>query len=282
MATTVGRVRIAWAEVVERAAEIAGSYSTRVTLRQLFYRLVAEHVLPNLLNAYKGLSSYTADLRRDGTFPALLDQGRTITQYATSDDPVEALTRLARTYRRDRTDGQDAQLWFLLEKKTLTEQVFGWVGDYGVPVVAIGGFGSVGIEEDVASAVRCDGRDAIAFYIGDLDPSGECIEETFLENVGCFDEVRRLAVTYDQIAEYGLVPAPGKPTDSRAGRFTAKYGELIQVEAEAIAPDVLEGLVLGALNDHLDFDEYGRVREVEARERAALEAAANQLRGLAT
>ena len=57
------------------------------------------------------------------------------------------------TYRRDRTEGQDAQLWFLLEKKTLTEQVFGWVGDYGVPVVAIGGFGSVGIEDDVASIV---------------------------------------------------------------------------------------------------------------------------------
>jgi hypothetical protein len=47
-----------------------------VTLRQLFYRLVSAQVIPNSQAAYKRLSSLTAEARRNGDFPALIDRGR--------------------------------------------------------------------------------------------------------------------------------------------------------------------------------------------------------------
>jgi hypothetical protein len=53
-----------WPALLERAADIVNSYDTLVTLRQLFYRLVAAQLLPNTTNAYKALSKHTAEARR--------------------------------------------------------------------------------------------------------------------------------------------------------------------------------------------------------------------------
>jgi hypothetical protein len=63
-------------DVLPRAREIVESYDTGVTLRQLFYRLVADTVmpipLPNTQSKYIYLSRITAEGRRDGTFPDLV------------------------------------------------------------------------------------------------------------------------------------------------------------------------------------------------------------------
>jgi hypothetical protein len=73
--------RLDWNPILERAARIAASYSTPVTLRQLFYRLVAAGLLPNTQPAYKTLSVKTAEARRHGWFPRLLDRGRAIHRF---------------------------------------------------------------------------------------------------------------------------------------------------------------------------------------------------------
>jgi hypothetical protein len=48
-------MRVAWAPVLKRGAELVGSYDTGVTLRQLFYRLIAENAIPNLQSYYRRL-----------------------------------------------------------------------------------------------------------------------------------------------------------------------------------------------------------------------------------
>lgn len=45
--------RIAWDPVVAVAADVVRSYDTPVTLRQVFYRLVAAELIPNTHSAYK-------------------------------------------------------------------------------------------------------------------------------------------------------------------------------------------------------------------------------------
>lgn len=93
-----------WPALLQRAAAIVKSYETQVTLRQLFYRLVAAALLPNTTNAYKSLSRYTAEARRAGTFPALMDRGRTIHRYPSFGGAPAARKWLASIYRRDRTE----------------------------------------------------------------------------------------------------------------------------------------------------------------------------------
>src|SRR5437868_5137106 len=95
-----------WAPIVERAAAIVREYDTAVTLRQVFYRLVAEGLIANKQSDYTLLSRLTAAARRDGAFPALVDRTRSIEQLERFDSPAHALRKLAEWYRRDRLEGQ--------------------------------------------------------------------------------------------------------------------------------------------------------------------------------
>src|SRR5437870_2959900 len=109
MATSL-KPRLDWEAILTQAAAIVGSYQTPVTLRQTFYRLVAAGVLPNTVNAYKSLSRFSAEARREGWFPELADRTRAIHRYQTFESPSAARQWLARIYRRDRTEGQPVSL----------------------------------------------------------------------------------------------------------------------------------------------------------------------------
>ena len=79
-------------------------------------------------------------------------------------------------------------------------------------------------------------------YAGDHDPSGEDIDRDFIARTDCWDEVRRVALTAAQVEQYALPPQPGKETDSRAAGFVERHGRLVQVELDALPPDVLRDL----------------------------------------
>jgi hypothetical protein len=53
----ISAARVRWADVLDHGAEIALAYDEPPTLRQLFYRLVADGTLPNLDNYYRRLAS---------------------------------------------------------------------------------------------------------------------------------------------------------------------------------------------------------------------------------
>jgi hypothetical protein len=247
------------------------SYSTGVTLRQLFYRLVSAEILPNTQSAYKSLSRYTAAARRVDGFPALIDRTRSIHRLQFVESPEEALDDLLDGYRRDRTEGQSHCIMLGVEKNAIVEQLWRWFRDRGLPIVALGGYASQSYVDDVARAVSSDGRSAVLIYAGDFDPSGEDIDRDFTERTnGCFDEVRRIALNPDQIATYNLPPQPGKTSDTRAGSFVARHGMLVQVELDALPPDILRGLYQDAIERLWDRSTYEAVLEREEREREAL------------
>ena len=112
----------------DNAAQIVRSYSTSVTLRQLFYRLVSAQVIPNTESAYKTLSSRTAEARRQSKFPLLIDRGRSIYQPMYFESPAAAWETLADSYRRDRTVGQDVLIYVGVEKAGMVIQLQSWFG----------------------------------------------------------------------------------------------------------------------------------------------------------
>ena len=259
-----------WPALLEQAAAIVESYDTLVTLRQLFYRLVAAQLLPNTTNAYKSLSRYTAEARRAGTFPSLMDRGRTIHRYQTFAIPPTARRWLQQIYRRDRTEGQAVSLYLGVEKAGIVEQLQEWFGDLGVPVLALGGYGSQTYVDDVVDDVTKTDRPAVLLYAGDHDPSGEDIDRDFTARTGCWDEVRRVALTAEQVEQYALPPQPGKETDSRARGFVERHGRLVQVELDALPPDVLRGLYAEAIAEFWDDDAYEKAVRREAADRRTL------------
>lgn len=270
--------RITWPDVLDRARAIVESYDTSVTLRQLFYRLVSAEVIPNTVQAYKGLSRWTAEARRAGTFPALIDRGRAIHRAPSWADPAAAMRALIGQYRVDRTAGQSVTLYLAVEKAGLVVQLDAWFGALGVPILALGGYSSQTYADDVTRHAVAQDRPAVLLYAGDHDPSGEDIDRDFLVRTGCWTEHYRVALTADQVADYGLPVLPGKSTDSRAATFTARHGELRQVELDALDPDDLRALFTDALDRYWDTSAYEDAMTRETADRDRLADAARGLR----
>ena len=262
--------RINWQSVLVRAAQIVNSYDTGVTLRQLFYRLVSEQLIPNKQTTYNTLSARTAEARREGWFPSLVDRNRTIQRYRTFTSPRQALDWLAAIYRIDRTINQDYTIFIGVEKNGLLNLLLNWYGDYGIPVVALGGYGSQTFKDEIREDVESQGRPAILIYAGDFDPSGEDILRDFVRRTDCWDEVIRIALNPEQIDEYNLPPLPGKASDSRAEGFIRRHGELMQVELDALPPDVLKGLYDDELANWFNFGTYDEIVDREEEETTKL------------
>lgn len=251
--------RVDWSSVVARAAQIVRSYDTGVTLRQLYYRLVSEQLIPNKLTMYNTLAARTAAARREGWFPALVDRGRDIQRYDTWRNPKDALNWLTRIYRLDRTIDQEYTIFVGVEKNGLLNLLVNWYGNYGIPVVALGGYSSQTFCDEIREDVESQGREAILVYAGDFDPSGEDILRDFVSRTDCWLEVQRVALNREQIDEYNLPPLPGKASDSRAAGFIERHGELMQVELDALPPDVLKGLYDDEVFNWFDTDVYDAV-----------------------
>jgi hypothetical protein len=271
-----------WASVLEHAAAIVEGYNTEVTLRQLFYRLVADGTLRNTRSEYGQLSAKTAQARRDGWFPALIDKTRDIERWHplfTSTDQAKGW--LKQRYRRDRTEGQEYSIYLAVEKAGIVNQLDSWFGEeLGIPILPLGGYSSQTFVDDVIYDVyggnpanvidTFTARPSVLIYAGDFDPSGEDIDRDFRARTDCWDAYHRIALSVEQIAEYDLPPAMGKSTDSRAARFMARHGQLIQVELDALPPDTLRGLYQDTIDQYWNVDAYQAVMRLEAEERDSL------------
>ena len=100
--------------------------------------------------------------------------------------------------------------------------------------------------------------------------SGEDIERDFRSRTGCFSRTLRVALNAEQVEEYNLPPQVGKATDSRAASFVARHGRLVQVELDALPPDILRGLYADAIGQFWDMSAYEAVLEREREERKEL------------
>jgi hypothetical protein len=262
--------RLDWPRILAHGATLVESYDTGVTLRQLFYRLVAAELLSNTQTAYKTLSSRTAEARRRGTFPDLIDRTRDIHRYQTFPGVGAAQEWLKAIYRRDRTEGQEVSLYLGVEKNGIVAQLESWFGVYGFPILALGGYSSQSYVHDIIADVARTDRPAVLIYAGDFDPSGEDIDRDLLARTSCFARVVRVALTDEQVGVYGLPPQPGKTTDSRAASFIARHGRLVQVELDALPPDTLRGLYTQAIAEFWDEFAYDDCLQQEQEERACL------------
>ena len=279
--------RVSWELVLNEARTIIASYERQITLRQLFYRLVAKGVLENTPGYYRRLSSNTAKARRASSFPALIDRTRTIRRATSWDSTEDATDWIARNYRRDRTEGQPVALYLGVEKDADAELLFEWFGEpLGIPVVALGGFDSQSHLDEVVAEARWQAktRPVVMLYAGDYDCSGKFIATDFQNRGDWPGDFIELVLTADQIDQYvrpsGLpVLANPKVKDPRRKWFVATYGAEDQrrwgianpqVEMDALEPDVLYAIFEDAINRYVDQDAYDAVMEAERAEREQL------------
>lgn len=279
--------------VIPAAREIVLSYDTGVTLRQLFYRLVAGGYIENRQNNYKTLSDRTARAREAGEFPELIDMTRHISGVGWSYEDADTYLGDVRDrghlgFRLNHTLGQNYAVYLGVEKAGLRSQLETWFDDLDVPVLALQGNASHTFCVEVRRHVRRDGRPAVLLYAGDFDPSGIQILEDFVRRSRCWTHVVRVALNEEQVGDMGLLVNPAPEKDSDAAEFIRRYPHLIeehgfvpQVEVDAIDPTDLQTLFRDEFDNWWDSSAYDGTMEQQEHDRRRLADAFAQLPALA-
>ena len=272
--------RPSYEQIVAASLEVFDQYDTAITLRQLYYRLVARLLIPNTINSYKRLSRIMVKAREDEDVPVncLEDRSRRIlgrgdTGYDSAEDylkqKLSSLQDSWRSFSMPMWEDQPVYLLISLEKDALSRLVSRVANAYSVRTFPTRGYPSFSYVQTMANYMqtRLAGKPIIVLYFGDFDPSGVDIERDLEDRLGRYGakdfKVKRIALTADQIRDHRLPPMPVKKSDARAEGFMAEHGDKA-VELDALDPNLLQSIVREAIRGNINVRRWNaRVRKIE-------------------
>ncbi len=187
-----------------------------LTLRQIYYRLVANGLIENSKSQYNMLSKLVKWMRIDENLPwsALEDATRTVTNkkgYENLNEFIESeVSWFLRGYSRCLVQGQDKYIEVWVEKNALFRIFDGVVHPYCMRTVVCRGYQSVTFLADFYSRAEralMNGKTPIVLYFGDLDPSGvqmlEATIETLEDELDLYGvEFKRIGLNPEHITQY--------------------------------------------------------------------------------
>lgn len=250
-----------------------------LTLRQLYYQLVARDYIPNKVTEYDKLGDTVSNARLAGLidWDAIVDRTRVLKGVGHTDSPEGAIKRAGDLYFTDKWIDQEYRVEVWIEKEALAG-IFGRVArSLDINYFSCRGYTSQTAMYNAGQRLayyRDRGQTPVILHFGDHDPSGMDMTrdirerlEMFLEGDGV--EVDRLALNMDQVKQYNPPPNPAKESDSRAAGYVQLYGHS-SWELDALDPNVLAGLVEERIKDFRDGDKWANQLAIEAEEKATL------------
>lgn len=244
-----------------------------MTVRQVYYQLVARQAIRNHDSQYKRISRLLVDGRKDGSIPWEWVEDRLRRPRAVSmwHDLADFGKTAVNAYRRDVWETQPGYIETWLEKDALSGIFEDIQHPYGVTLNVGRGYDGWDSIRNAAGRMG-SGEDASILYFGDFDPSGEDMARSLEERLSFFDchpEIVKCALTADDITRYNLPPDPAKRTDTRAAEFMAKHGD-VSVELDALPGAVLRQRIRQEIETRLDLNALADVRRQEAQEKQRL------------
>ena len=267
--------------LIDQANAIIGEYQARgfvLTLRQLFYQFVARNLIQNTQSEYKRLGHIIAVARRAGLidWAAIEDRTRSVQSVASWRDPPEIVKAIADQYREDLWVDQPFRPEVWIEKEGLLGVIEGACREYRVPYFACRGNNSETEQywagKRFAATIASDCT-PIVLHLGDHDASGIDMTRYNRDRLEIFArepiEVRRLALSLDQVQRYRLPPNPAKETDSRFAAYAEQFGEA-SWELDALDPTVIVELIRAELENLFDVETWNEAVSKETANRATL------------
>lgn len=272
--------------IIDQANAIIGEYAALgydLTLRQLYYQFVSRDLIANKQTEYKRLGGIISDGRRAGLidWSAITDRTRNLRGLGHFESPAEVVQAAADSYRLDKWASQHFRVEIWVEKDALAG-VFERVGNaLDIPYFSCRGYTSDSEMWSAAmrlSSYRRGGQVPLILHFGDHDPSGIDMTRDIEDRLQLFArrpiEVRRLALTMEQIEQYDPPPNPAKETDSRFVGYQDLHGDE-SWELDALEPTVLANLVRAEVREILELGPWEDVVQKENREKALLAVASD-------
>jgi len=268
--------------LIASAEEIIAQYQAQgfsLTLRQLYYQFVARGLLPNTEQSYNKLGNTISDARRAGLidWTAIEDRTRFIRELSNWGKPQELLETAEKSYHRDLWAGQDTRLEVWIEKDALVGVIEEVCQTNDVPFFSCRGY--VSDSEMWRGAMRMlkhtkAGANVIVLHLGDHDPSGIDMTRDISDRLSLFSgygeiEVRRIALTMDQIDELGPPPNPAKVTDSRYVSYVDRFGEE-SWELDALEPQYISNLIETNILAERDEKKWAKANAQQEEERGQI------------
>lgn len=299
-AKTIGRGYSPWAPrgktqlILDQIHEILDLYEDALTIRQIFYRLVAAYAFDKTEQAYERVLYYVNRGRRSRRIPfsRIRDDGIRGEDPGNMpeepDDPEAWLADFLKELQTDywlygvsRSTGQPKRI----ELRAEASGMYGMVkeiGDrYGRETYTCGGADSVTARWEAAQRIsRQPETPTVFLLIVDYDPPGEDIRDAFENDVRAFAAVDAPEAEIEFVW-VGIKPEqagddtpsqPPKPPKTKSAKarlerwYADGHGDTYQVEA--LPPDRLREIIEEAIREHTDLDVLADMNQrlVEAHE----------------
>lgn len=269
----------------------------RLSVRQVYYQCIARDIFPdswidpaynarhglpantkNTLKNYKHLASLLNDGRLAGMldWDAIEDRGRDVVMRNRYLSGKDVLKIAERAYHMDMWKGQKRRVFVIVEKAALAGVLEGVCHRWDVPLLAARGYPSVSVLREMAldhfKPALMAGQRPLLLHLGDHDPSGIDMTRDLSERLDMFAEhalnMRRIALTMEQIQETNPPPNPAKTTDARFKQYAEEFGE-DSWELDALEPKylvkLLEKHVKGAIKMSVWDDRAAEVESIRAK-----------------
>jgi len=262
-------------ELIKEAWDEIKPYEGRITLRQVYYRLLSTGVIvepeyqgpmPEKTPAYRKLTNALANARQ-GKYDninlprgCLADNTRPILEryfWNSIDDYYEWVRK---QYRTDWWYDQPEYIGIWVEKDALRASFEPICDEYGVPLIIGRGWSSVPLIDRIDS--RFPHPRMRLLYFGDFDADGIGMAEDAKDRIRCIVETQ--ALTEDQIEDYpSILMRKPKEKNYRGQKYVKRYG-MQKWEIEAIPPMDLEQMLRNAIESHCDLDRLKQSQETDA------------------
>jgi len=263
-------------EVVKVVNEVIGQYVTRLTVRQIYYRIVSPpyQLFANTIPNFKGFDKILTRARenRDVDWTRIEDRHRRTSggESDTFEGPEQYVDWIFgmlsdRYYKKVYWEKQPKYVEVWVEKDALAPLFEDACNPYRVVILPSKGYSSY---TKIMEAIQRfpNGKEIIILHFADHDPSGVNMTDDLVNRFrryGADVEVKRIALSIAQVKQWELAPNPTKKADKRTAGYLVKYGDACW-ELDAVPPDELHKLVRDAVAVEVDKRAWDRItREIE-------------------
>ncbi|MCB9150200.1 MAG: hypothetical protein H6641_15700 [Caldilineaceae bacterium] len=272
-------------EQIAIANQIIEEYDAQgfdLTLRQLYYQMVARDMIPNNQKEYDRLGRTINDARMAGLidWEHIVDRTRNVRSNGHWSSPAGIMHGAAQSYQIDKWATQPNRVEVWVEKDAMVGVIESICSPLDVAFFSCRGYTSQSEMWAAAQRVKghiSKGQTVIILHLGDHDPSGIDMTRDIVNRLETFMgglEVNRLALNYNQVEEHRPPPNFAKESDSRFRAYHAQFGPS-SWELDALNPTVVRDIIVPAVEQFRDPDLWRQAQELEAEQRALLEAAAD-------
>ena len=293
-------------DMIHRVNAVITTYQDQgysLTLRQVYYRMVAADVIDNNDKEYKKLGDLISNARLAGLIDwhAIEDRTRHSRSESHWRNPSEVIESAAYSYNTDKWVGQKYKVCVWVEKDALIDVVGQACKPLDTPHFSCRGYVSATAMWDAAQRLMGYfydyGRQPVILHLGDHDPSGVDMSRDIRERLEMFTNYcdvyekyyrkhgkmskfrlvsgwpgiifKRIALNMDQIEQYDPPPNPAKIKDTRSTDYIDQFGPTCW-ELDALEPTVLNDLITAEIGLFLDYEEFERLHQRQEEERGIL------------